>query len=782
MRFSKFLLFMVVGVSVFFVGCNEKSAKKDQSSVKMIFTIGDVQIKNNGSWNDAVEQMSLVQGDEIKTGENSECSFVVGAGSNVAIKQNTRFLISSVFKDKSGSETNVFSIEEGKAVINPKKLLKGDSFNVKTPTAVAGVRGTKFIIATSKKGKLRVAVVEGKVSLKRRIPALEQTDKSIVENSKTLSSLNKKMESESITIAANQSASIDNKKAAKENEIIAKAIEKKVEAIEKTKDKQIDSKNEVEIQEEDELAEALSSLDVVKKREDKDVEAAEIVLSEAVTAEDVEDIRKLENIVVKEKLRVKNQQTNIEVEKKVLSKFVISSNKNSLIYIDSKIVGKGKASIEFENNKKVEIKILTRGFEDYRTDVTLVAGKKNNFEPKLVKKGILKIVTPIKKSKIYVNSRYMGKGVVTIQPGANKLLKVEVKANGFKTYSRELTLKLGESKKIDIALIGKPLDRIKWKKRYGNAKSANPVYYKNKLYVATENGKVTATDLRGNKIWSKVLNGSVESTPFISANRLYIVTKNGNFYSLKTNSGKVVWNKKVYGSLLFGAMPVIANGNIVIATSFGRVYSFTKSGKENWNIDIENGIYSTPAFKKNLIFVGAEDHNLYAIDAKKGKVEWKFQLDGRIVSSSPVVSGNSLMLGCYSGSFYSIDINKGEKLWNFKTGDSIFSTPSIKNNRVFVGSNDGYIYSFNISTGKKLWSYKTGNKNLSTPIAAGKKIFVSSGKKVYALSQVTGKKIWAYDFNSTVKFSPRVVGNNVFVGLASGEVVSVRDSLKNIYK
>jgi len=491
-----FLAFVIIVSLLSFTGCNSSKDNKNMNTAKLIFSIGDVKVKSNGNWVVAQEEMNLTQGDEIKTGFNSECNIVIGEASTLAIKEKTHFSIKSILKNSAGNETNVFALDTGKAIISPKKLLKGDSFRVQTPTAIAAVRGTKFSVATSKTGKLKVAVVDGKVSLKRRIPALEKTDENIIKKSETLNKLNKKIESEAVVISANQSAFIDNIKAYKENKIVEKAIEKKIASVDEVKDKSSEKKQEVEKVEEDELALAISSLNVAKKNEDKSLEQVDIVITEAVSKEDVEDIKKLQKVIEKQKAK-KIEKTEVVQNKEY--KFVINSNKNSLIYVDSKIVGKGSATIKFQDNKKVTIKVLSKGYEDYLTEKNLVIGKNKIFTPELMKSGVLKIVTPFKRSRIYVNSRYIGKGAVSLKPGSKKNLLIEVKAKGFELYSTEFSLKKGEDKTLEVAMTGKPLDRFKWQKKYGKSIVATPIYYKKQLYVVTKKGKLISMDLNGKK-------------------------------------------------------------------------------------------------------------------------------------------------------------------------------------------------------------------------------------------------------------------------------------------
>ncbi len=268
----------------------------------------------------------------------------------------------------------------------------------------------------------------------------------------------------------------------------------------------------------------------------------------------------------------------------------------------------------------------------------------------------------------------------------------------------------------------------------------------------------------------------------IKAGNIYVVTNSGDFYSLKVRNGHRNWKKKVYGALLFGSKPLIVGKRIFLGTSYGRIYAFTTEGKELWMKDINNGIYSSPAFAGGKIFFGAEDRKIYALSASDGSIEWKFKTDSRMVSSSPVIHGKTLYIGCYSGTFFAIDTGKGKERWNYKTGDSVFSSPVVYGESVIFGSNDGYLYRLSLSKGSLVWKFNTGSKITSRPSLKENRVYITSGKKIFALNSANGRQVWQHGFARDVKTSATVVGNDIYLGLDKGELTSVRDSLKEMSK
>ncbi len=136
------------------------------------FMIGDVSLNNM----DATINAIVRESDVIKTGKSSFCDIKIGQ-SIIRIKEKSIVTFSELFH-KNGLEKTSLAMNIGKVLCKPKKLLKSERFLVKTPTAVAGVRGTKFVVQADKRKNTMIKVFGGKVKIAKRIKAFDdRTDK-----------------------------------------------------------------------------------------------------------------------------------------------------------------------------------------------------------------------------------------------------------------------------------------------------------------------------------------------------------------------------------------------------------------------------------------------------------------------------------------------------------------------------------------------------------------------------------------------------------------------------
>ncbi len=126
------------------------TARAAEDTAILSYIQGKVQLKFNDEkdWGEAVLNAGLQEGDSIKTGTDSKARIVLEDGASIFIGPLSVFTVGKVTEDDETSARNsTFMLESGKARSNVNKLNTPDStFEIKTPTAVAGVRGTDFMV------------------------------------------------------------------------------------------------------------------------------------------------------------------------------------------------------------------------------------------------------------------------------------------------------------------------------------------------------------------------------------------------------------------------------------------------------------------------------------------------------------------------------------------------------------------------------------------------------------------------------------------------------------
>lgn len=201
--------------------------------------------------------------------------------------------------------------------------------------------------------------------------------------------------------------------------------------------------------------------------------------------------------------------------------------------------------------------------------------------------------------------------------------------------------------------------------------------------------------------------------------------------------------------------------------------NYTSLSDVKWKFKTGGKIFSSPVVCNNVLYIGSEDQNLYAIDKVTGKLLWKFGTGGA-VHSSPAVYRNVVYFGSFDGYYYAVNATNGKLKWKFKTGgeqkvgakglwamkpadrymddlfDFFLSSPVIgadsHDPTVYFGSSDGNLYALHALTGKKKWAFKTsGLIHTSPALYKGNVYFGSWDTFLYAVDAQTGSLKWKFE-------------------------------------
>ncbi|MDZ4340098.1 MAG: FecR family protein, partial [candidate division NC10 bacterium] len=100
--------------------------------------------------------------DTVNTGEESMARMLFGGRSSVTVRELTRFEVRSEVLPTGGSKT-IYDLSDGKirVIVVPKLMKPGDEIEIRTPNAVAGIRGTVVVAEHDRKtGISRYTVVD----------------------------------------------------------------------------------------------------------------------------------------------------------------------------------------------------------------------------------------------------------------------------------------------------------------------------------------------------------------------------------------------------------------------------------------------------------------------------------------------------------------------------------------------------------------------------------------------------------------------------------------------
>ncbi|MEO8016637.1 MAG: PQQ-binding-like beta-propeller repeat protein [Pseudomonadota bacterium] len=203
-----------------------------------------------------------------------------------------------------------------------------------------------------------------------------------------------------------------------------------------------------------------------------------------------------------------------------------------------------------------------------------------------------------------------------------------------------------------------------------------------------------------------------------------------------------------------------------------------------WTLDLDVGsAQATPLAIEGILYIAAGYSVVHAVDARTGKLLWRFDPQAAQVAGKKLRSGSGtrglaysngrLFVGTHDGRLIALDAKKGTQIWSTPTldpndGSFISGTPRVFNDRVAIGFGDsgvvhGAVGVYAADSGKLLWRWETqgaggtiwnaiafdpdsnrlyaGTGNARGPDAASNRFACS----VVALNADNGALVWQHD-------------------------------------
>jgi len=201
-----------------------------------------------------------------------------------------------------------------------------------------------------------------------------------------------------------------------------------------------------------------------------------------------------------------------------------------------------------------------------------------------------------------------------------------------------------------------------------------------------------------------------------------------------------------------------------------------------WTLDLDvGGVQSTPLAIDGVIYVAAGYSIVHAVDARTGKLLWRFDPEVAKVAGKKLRAGSGtrglayskgkLFVGTHDGRLIALDAKKGTLLWSTPTldandGSFISGAPIVFNDKVATGFGDsgsahGAVNVYDANSGKALWRWETqaGGGAVWNALAFdpdSNRLYAGTGNargpdanryacSVVALNADNGQLAWQYD-------------------------------------
>lgn len=120
---------------------------RNKAVIKKIEGNVTVKFEKTNEWVPAKLGMELVKGDYVKTGADSTVFLAVGIAGRIEIRENSELLLKDIGTQADGRSENILMyLAMGEATVDARFIDKDTIFETHTPTTIAAVRGTIYIV------------------------------------------------------------------------------------------------------------------------------------------------------------------------------------------------------------------------------------------------------------------------------------------------------------------------------------------------------------------------------------------------------------------------------------------------------------------------------------------------------------------------------------------------------------------------------------------------------------------------------------------------------------
>ncbi|MCL2705324.1 MAG: PQQ-binding-like beta-propeller repeat protein [Spirochaetaceae bacterium] len=762
----------------------------------IIFISGDVSIREDGKWYEAVIG-DIIKGSNnlVKVGSDSYCEIQFTNRAVIKIQENSEIDL-AVINTRTGEANVNLDMKIGTVLCKVQKLTSEESFRVKTQTAVCGVRGTEFIVLAENGRDTRLSVKEGAVTVLPRSVDVDNLRSRVAGKGNAVELIDK-IERQAPVVKANQEIVIDDKVVANTKKV-ANNVEVAVTAIEKEKSATVSqaSINQLNaaISEQqkvvntsvgqpkalsEESAKNLAQIDqmqmldlnvdlqgnmpkIYKISVESLTEGAAIELNGKFAGFNsyagcyVEDSKVSFNIsrdgyipytfefsvtnatskAYKIELVPDPNAKPVPVERtKEISVKTLPANAD--IVIDNKTVGKGSYTNSFDMGANIVFTAQTAGYTSKTVNVKIDANTPSVIEILLDKipdpeKTIIFTAVP-NDSQIYINNRAVGKGKHTETIKQGTKVTVSASRNGYATKTATIDVRENTPESFSLTLDKKPIDIVL--SPFSN-KIINKVTYSNgRIFAADSSGAIYSSTLEGKSEWKKTTANSPNGNSYlVTAGNTVIFTGTKEMLVMDTATGNI--NNLVAldtnSTHMFGRRVVPYNNNFIYPRNNSLLISSLMKGAKEEIVNLPVETGMTPAIWKNTIVIADIEGNVRMINPTSKTI------DASIKTSA--VQPIALNIAISGDAGYFADRN-------------------------------GTVVAIDFINKKVLWESKINDSkpNVFTDLVYDNgNLFAYTGSKIFSFNMQTGKEAFA-PTESTC--APALIDGKLYYGNIGGSLI-----------
>ena len=236
------------------------------------------------------------------------------------------------------------------------------------------------------------------------------------------------------------------------------------------------------------------------------------------------------------------------------------------------------------------------------------------------------------------------------------------------------------------------------------------------IYVAHPSGVVVAwVGETGKELWRRQLSSRIMAGTGVGSQYVVVVDDEGVVRAMHTADGVDQWQQAVGAQVL--TRPVVSGGVVLVRTGGGQMLAIeVADGSVRWRSrhrvpELTLRGVSEPLVHRGRALAGLANGRLSSIDLATGQTVWNVAVDrargsnevARLIDldSRPAIVGDVLFAGAYQGRMVALDVATGKRRWSSKV--SVLRDLGADDNGVYAVTSNSEVVALRLNDGAEVW-------------------------------------------------------------------------------
>lgn len=264
--------------------------------------------------------------------------------------------------------------------------------------------------------------------------------------------------------------------------------------------------------------------------------------------------------------------------------------------------------------------------------------------------------------------------------------------------------------------------------------------------------------------------------PIVSDKMVIAANSIDGIAAYERKTAHVIWRFDIKDGVEGGAE--LVDGILYFGAGDGQLYALqSETGSVLWTYPLKAEGLAEPLIRDGVLYVLGGNNVAHALNAKTGKLMWLYnRREASNLSvrggSQPALSGDLVLIGFSDGALVALNKTSGAVAWEAnlnrnKRFRDVDATPVLDGDTVYASSYDGALYALNRNDGKILWTIDDGG--YEQVLVSGPNLYFSTTSgKTLAVEKASGKILWSKDNPNGIGTAPVMFRNVLVVGEMSG--------------